>query len=110
LWSDRTKDEKLILAALSGSPEASEERMTRLDIIRTLGAALPEDAANQALTRLMDHRLILAHSFQRQIRPETTDSEDWQPSSTSQDYTYSISFDLLRQWIARKHPLGSLLP
>ncbi len=113
LWSDESKrmeEERLVLATLAGTPEASEESMSRSEIITRLKSIAPDEVTiNQALERLEAHRLISRRPIQRQVQSKQTESDGWEPTLSSQDYSYAISFDLFRQWIAQKHPLGSLL-
>jgi hypothetical protein len=110
LWKETTRDEKLILAALSMYPEAGTEKVSRAEILTRLRrASLSEEIINHALERLLMHDLV-------KMQVGNGQSSSWDSRqeteflATSKDYLYSISFDLFRLWIAKKHPLRTLLP
>jgi hypothetical protein len=110
LWNDRTREEHYVLAALAGTSETSEESASRLAVSERLrGAGLGEDAIRQALEQLVTHCLVTCQPVERQIQTKPAEPSSWEPTIIGRDYTYAISFDLFRQWVAQKHPLGSLL-
>jgi 6-pyruvoyl-tetrahydropterin synthase len=110
LWDEKTQEEKLILAALSMNPQADTETVSRAEIsARLRKASLSEDVINQVLERFMMHDLAKMQVGEEKGSLRGSGKEK-EISTTGKDYLYSISFDLFRQWIAKNHPLGTLLP
>ncbi len=106
LWDNCSSGQKLVLSALAGLSESAREYIPRSLILSRLHpAGLFEDGINDALKKLETRHLIIYRSWDVKPKPGT----DRQSSTVVKDYTYSISFDLLRQWISANHPLGSLL-
>jgi len=60
------------------------------------GTSLTEEDIDQAIRRMVRRRLI---------EPVVLS-----PSSNGTIHRYALSFDLLRLWMAQKHPLTALLP
>jgi hypothetical protein len=110
LWGESTREEQLVMAALAGISEISEESISRAEIVaRLCDAPLAEDAINQALKNLELRRLMTRQPVERHIQRRPAGPDGWQPTLVSKDYAYGISFDLLRRWVAQKRPLGFLL-
>ncbi|MCP4425776.1 MAG: phosphotransferase [Chloroflexi bacterium] len=109
LWNESPNGEKYVLAALAGH-EAGEESVSRVEIASRLREMpLSEEELRSALKRLELRRLVTRQPVERQIQRRLAQPGGWQPTLVSKDYAYSIAFDLLRVWVARKRPLGSLL-
>jgi hypothetical protein len=110
LWSETTREEKLVLAALSMNPEAGTERVSRTEISERLRtASLPEDVINQALERLLMQDLVKLQVGEEQ-GSFSISGQELEISTPGKGYLYLIAFDLFRRWIAKKHPLGTLHP
>jgi hypothetical protein len=110
LWNETTREERLVLAALSLNPEANAEKVSRAEIAARLnGANLSNDVITQAVERLLMHDLVKMQGVDEQRSLWDSEPETELPT-ISRAFLYSISFDLFRQWVAKKHPLGSLLP
>lgn len=110
LWNESSREEQFILASLAGTQEVGEENVSRAEVISRLrSTAITEDELRLALNRLETRRLVTRTPVERQIQRRLSQPGGWQPTLVSKDYTYSISFALLRKWVAKKHPLGSLL-
>jgi hypothetical protein len=110
LWSESTREEKLILSVLSMDPEADTESVSRADVsTRLVRAKLSEDIINQALERLLLHDMLKMHKGKGK---DTLQPPAGRPDLPilNEKYAFSISFNLFRRWIAKKHPLGTLLP
>lgn len=109
LWNESSQEERYVLTALAGH-ELAEESVPRAEITARLREApLDEDALHAALKRLELRRLVTRQPVERQIQRRLAQPGAWQPTLVSKDYAYTIAFDLLRLWVARKHPLGSML-
>jgi 8-oxo-dGTP pyrophosphatase MutT (NUDIX family) len=110
LWSETTREEKLILAALSMNLQVDVEQVPRTEITACLHRAmLSENIINQALEHLLMDDLVKMHVGEEQNSLQGFGKETERPI-TGKGHLYFISFDLFRQWIAKKHPLGTLLP
>ena len=110
LWNESAHEEQYVLAALAGTHELSEESVARVEIASRLREMpLNEEALHMALKRLELRRLVTRQPVERQIQRRLAQPGAWQPTLVSKDYAYTISFDLLRVWVVRKHPLGSML-
>lgn len=110
LWNESTREEMFVLAALGGTRTGGEENIARSEIMARLhDAHLTDEALQQALKQLELRRLVKRQPVERQIQTRLPRPGGWQPTLVSKDYAYTISFDLLRRWVAQKHPLGSLL-
>ncbi len=109
LWNESSNEEQYVLTALAGH-ELAEESVPRVEIASRLREApFDEDALHTALKRLELRRLVTRQPVERQIQRRLAQPGVWQPMLVSKDYAYTIAFDLLRVWVARKHPLGSML-
>jgi len=62
-----------------------------------------------ALRRLEGRGLLQRTAVEREIKRRLVEATGWQPTLVSKDHTYALSFDLLRSWVAQKHPLGTFL-
>ena len=110
LWNECGREEQLVLAALSGSLDQGEEAVSRPEIAARLrGVDFADETLNQVLKKLEQRRLIVRQPVEREIQARLPRPGGWQPTLISKDYTYSVSFDLLRGWIVNKRPLGSLV-
>ncbi len=110
LWNESTSVERFVMASLAGTHDIGEESVSRAEISSRLReTSYSEDAINMALKQLEVRRLLTRVPVERQIQRRLAQPNGWEPTLISKDYAYSISFDLLRRWVARKHPLGSLL-
>jgi hypothetical protein len=110
LWDETTREEKLVLASLSMYPQADSEQVSRAKITERLNRSnLSEDIINQALERLLMRDLVRMQSNEEQSSILDSRQETEMPT-TGKDYLYCISLDLFRQWVAKKHPLGTLFP
>ena len=110
LWNESSVAERFVLASLAGTHEIGEENVSRTEIsARLRETTYAEDAINIALKQLEVRRLLKRVPIERQIQRRLAQPNGWEPTLISKDYAYMISFDLLRRWVARKHPLGSLL-
>jgi 8-oxo-dGTP pyrophosphatase MutT (NUDIX family) len=110
LWNESTAVERFVMASLAGTHDIGEESVSRAEISSRLReTSYSEDAINIALKQLEVRRLLTRASIERQLQRRLAQPNGWHPTLISKDYTYAISFDLLRRWVARKHPLGSLL-
>jgi hypothetical protein len=110
IWEESSMVERLVLSALAGTPEISDGNIARFEVMARLReAAVGEDEVKMALKRLEARSLVGAQTVERPLQARLLRQDNWQPALLSRDYTYSISFDLLRRWVASKHPLGYLL-
>lgn len=110
LWNESEHDERLVMAAMAGTHEIGEESVSRSEIAARLrDAGISDEALNKALKQLELRRMIVRHPVERLIQTRLPRPGGWQPTLVSRDYAYEISFDLMRKWIATKHPLGSML-
>lgn len=110
LWNECSREEQLVLAALSGGFEQGEEAIDRPEIANRLrDADLADESLNHVLKRLEQRRLVVRRAVERELQTRLPRPGGWQPTLISKDYTYVLSFDLLQGWIARKRPLASLL-
>jgi hypothetical protein len=110
LWNESPIEQKYVLAALAGTHEVGEESVSRVEIASRLREmSLSEDDLHMALKRLELRRLVNREQVERQIQRRLAQPGAWQPTLVSKDYAYRISFDLLRVWVSRKHPLGSMM-
>jgi len=110
LWNESTAVERFVMASLAGTHDIGEENVSRAEISSRLReTTYSEDAINMALKQLEVRRLLTRVPVERQIQRRLAQPNGWEPTLISKDYAYAISFDLLRRWVARKHPLGSLL-
>ncbi|MCB8925244.1 MAG: phosphotransferase [Ardenticatenaceae bacterium] len=110
LWNESTAVERFVMASLAGTHDIGEENVSRAEIsARLRETSYSEDAINMALKQLEVRRLLTRVPVERQIQRRLAQPNGWEPTLISKDYAYAISFDLLRRWVARKHPLGSLL-
>lgn len=109
-WNECSPEEQFVLAALAGTRELGEENLLRTEIFSRLSKAdINEDGIHQALKLLEHRRLISRQAVERQLQTRIPRPGGWEPRLVSKDYTYSVGFDLLRRWVARKRPLGSLI-
>ncbi len=110
LWNESTAVERFVMASLAGTHDIGEENVSRTEISSRLReTSYSEDAINIALKQLEVRRLLTRVPVERQIQRRLAQPNGWEPTLISKDYAYAISFDLLRRWVAYKHPLGSLL-
>ncbi len=110
LWNESSRNEQFVLAALAGTLDRGEENVSRVEIFSRLrDAAILEEDIQEALKRLELRRLVSRKPVERQIQTRLPRPGGWQPTLVSKDYAYTISFDLLRRWVAKKRTLGSLL-
>ena len=110
IWNECSRVEQLVLAALAGTQELSEENLLRAEIFARLrDTTIQEDDIQAALKRLQVRRLVSRQPVEREIQTRLPRPGGWQPTLVSKDYAYTISFDLMRRWVAEKRPLGSLL-
>ena len=110
LWTECSREEQLVLAALSGSLDQGEEAIARPEIASRLrNADFADEGLNQVLKRLEQRRLIIRQPVERELQTRLPRPGGWQPTLISKDYTYAVSFDLLRGWVVSKRPLGSLI-
>ncbi len=110
LWNESSNEEQFVLAALAGTHEAGEESVPRVEIASRLrDMPLSEEALHAALKRLELRRLVTRQPVERQIQRRLAQPGAWQPTLVSKDYAYAITFDLLRLWVLRKHPIGSMM-
>lgn len=109
LWQESTAEEQLVLAALAGALETGEEPMSRLEILSRLSRAAEEELVQKSLNSLEQRRLVSQRVVERQLPRLLPRPVGWEPTVVTKDYTYAVAFDLLRRWVARKRPLGSLL-
>ncbi|MCA9875630.1 MAG: AAA family ATPase [Anaerolineales bacterium] len=110
LWNEGSREEQLVLAALAGRLDQGEEAISRPEIAARLrDVDFADEALNQVLKKLEQRRLISRQPVERELQTRLPRPGGWQPTLISKDYTYSVSFDLLRGWIVSKRPLGSLL-
>lgn len=110
LWHDCPREEQLILSSLAGTAELGEETVSRSEIAARLrDAQLSDEQVLNALNRLELRRMVTRTPVERALPRRLAQSNGWQPTLVSKDHAYTISFDLLRQWVALKHPLGSLI-
>lgn len=110
LWHECPREDQLILASLAGTAELGEETISRSEIaVRLRDAHLSDEQIQNALNRLELRRMVAQTPVERPLPRRLTQTNGWQPTLISKDHAYTISFDLLRQWVAQKHPLGSLI-
>jgi hypothetical protein len=110
LWHDCTREEQLILAVLAGTADLGQEIISRSEITAQLQeTTLNDEQILNGLNRLELRRMITRTPVERALPRGGNQTNGWQPTLVSKDHAYTISFDLLRQWIAQKHPLGSLI-
>lgn len=110
LWNECAREEQLVLAALSGGFGGDEEAADRPEIsARLRDSDLADESLNHVLKSLEQRRLVVRRAVERELQTRLPRPGGWQPTLISKDYTYTVSFDLLRGWIARKRPLASLL-
>ncbi len=110
LWHECPREDQLILASLAGTAELGEETVSRSEIaVRLRDAHLGDEQIHNALNRLELRRMVARTPVERPLPPHLVQANGWQPTLISKDHAYTISFDLLRQWVAQKHPLGSLI-
>ncbi|MEM7113401.1 MAG: phosphotransferase [Chloroflexota bacterium] len=110
IWNEVSPEEQFVLAALAGTREVGDENLSRPEIFSRLNKAdIDEDGITEAL-KLLEHRRLVSHqAVERQIQTRIPRPGGWEPMLVSKDYMYSVGFDLLRRWVARKRPLGSLI-
>ncbi|MBE2221196.1 MAG: phosphotransferase [Anaerolineae bacterium] len=110
IWSECSHSEQLVMAAVAGTQEQGEEAVSRPEIVSRLReAAVDDDEIIEALKRLEQRRLVYKKQIERTLQTRFPRADGWEPNIISKDYAYAISFDLMRGWIVRKRPLGSLL-
>ncbi|GAB4272179.1 MAG: hypothetical protein Kow0080_18330 [Candidatus Promineifilaceae bacterium] len=110
LWNESSPNERYVMAALAGGNEMAEESVSRAEVATRLrDFPLDDEEMNGALKRLELRRLLMRQPIERQIQTRIPRPGGWQPTLISRDYAYEFSFDLMRQWVATKHPLGSML-
>lgn len=110
IWEESTDVERLVLSALAGRPEVSDGNLARFEVMgRLRDATVQEEHVKMALKRLETRSLVSAQAVERPLQARLLRQDSWQPALLSRDYTYTMSFDLLRRWVATKHPLGFLL-
>jgi AAA+ ATPase superfamily predicted ATPase len=110
IWEESTGVERLVLSALAGRPEVSDGYIARFEIMgRLRDAKLEEEHLKIALKRLEGRSLVSAQVVERPLQARLLRQNNLQPNLLSRDYTYSVSFELLRRWVATKHPLDLLL-
>lgn len=110
LWNESTPGEQLVLAALSGPGALAEKQISRAEVVSRLrDAPIADESIRAALKRLEARRLVRRESIEREIQVQVPRTDGWQPGLVTPDHAYAVSFDLLRRWVARKRPLGSLL-
>lgn len=110
LWSESSPAEQFVMAALANNYEQGEATISRSEIASRLwGVHISDEEINAALKQLELRRLLLRRPVERQIETRLPRPDGWQPTLVSRDYAYDISFDLMRRWVATKHPLGSMM-
>ena len=110
LWNESGRAEQYVMAALAGVPEMGNETIAREDIAARLsGIHLSDEDMNIALKHLERRGLLRRTVVEREIKRRLVEATGWEPTLVSKDHSYSLSFDLLRSWVAQKHPLGAML-
>ncbi len=109
IWEESTEVERLVMSALAGSPEVSDGNVARFEVMARLRDTVKDEDVRTALKRLEARSLVTVQSFERPFQARLLRQETWPSALLSRDYTYSISFDLLRRWVATKQPLGYLM-
>ena len=110
MWNECSHVEQFVLAAVAGTLPQGEETVSRPEIVSRLREAVVNDAAIiDALKSLEQRRLVYKQQVERKLQSRFPRADGWEPNIISKDYAYAISFDLMRGWIVRKRPLGSLL-
>lgn len=110
LWNESGREEQYIMSVLAGTRESSGDSFSRAHIATSLrDISLSHEEINGALKRLVVRGLATRMPVEREIPRKLNPNNGWQPTLVSKDYTYSLSFGLLRKWILKKHPLGSVL-
>lgn len=110
LWNESSRAEQQVMSALAGTQETSGDAFSREHLAGSLRSAeMSYETLNFALDRLIVRGMATRMPIEREIPRQINTADGWQPTLVSKDYTYSLSFGLLRKWILQKHPLGSLL-
>lgn len=110
IWNESLREEQLVMSVLAGTRDSSGETFSRSMIASNLREiVLSPEEINRALKRLEVRGLVTRMPVEREIPRKLSHGNGWQPTLVSKDHTYSLSFGLLRKWILRKHPLGSVL-
>ncbi len=110
LWNECSRSEQLVLAAIAGAFEHGEERVSRSEIMSRLRETAVSDSDILASLKWLELQgLVNRQQVERMLQTRFPRTDGWQPSIVSKDYTYTIAFDLMRSWVARKRPFGSLL-
>ena len=110
LWNESSQDEHYVMAALASLPDMGNEPITRENIVSRLhGLRLTDESMNLALKKLERRGLLRRTVVEREIKRRLVEATGWEPTLVSKDYSYSLSFDLLRNWVGQKHPIGTLL-
>ncbi len=110
LWHECSRDEQLVMAALAGRQEMGEVTVSRSEIVSRLrDTPFNDELLMEALKRLKRRGLLRRTPVEREIHRRLIQPGGWQPTLVSKDYMYSLSFELLQNWVAQKRPLGSIL-
>jgi hypothetical protein len=110
MWGECNYSEQMVLAAIAGTLEQGEETVSRPEIVSRLReTAVTDEQIIDALKNLEQRRLVVRQDVERKLQTRFPREDGWEPTIISKDYAYAISFDLMRGWIVRKRPLGSLL-
>jgi 8-oxo-dGTP pyrophosphatase MutT (NUDIX family)/CheY-like chemotaxis protein len=110
LWNESSHDEQVVMAALAGNQEMGDMNISRSEIISRLrNVSFSEESLESALKQLERRGLLRRTAVEREIQRRLAQPGGWQPTLISKDYTYSLAFDLLENWVFQKHPLGSIL-
>ncbi|MCP5095144.1 MAG: phosphotransferase [Chloroflexi bacterium] len=110
LWNESCSEEKLVMAALAGNHEMGDMNISRSEInARLRNSSFSEESLDMAIKQLERRGLLRCKSVEREIQRRLAQPGSWQPTLVSKDYSYSLAFDLLENWVFLKHPLGSML-
>lgn len=110
LWNESSREEQFVMTAVAGTHDLGDVNMSRTEIAARLrDLAVTDEMLKVAVKRLERRGLIRRTPVEREIQRRLGQSDGWQPTLISKDYAYALSFDLLRLWVAQKHPLGTMM-
>lgn len=110
LWNESSQAEQWVMASLAGLQEYGETAVSRSELASRLRELVDDTSVlNGALKRLELRGLLTRTAVEREIQRRLAQPDGWQPKLVSKDYAYALTFDLLRLWVAQKHPLGSMV-
>ena len=110
IWNESLREEQYIMSVLAGTRDTTGEALSRSLIASSLrDISLSHEEISESLKRLEVRGLVNRMPVEREIPRKINHGNGWQPTLISKDYTYSLTFGLLRKWILQKHPLGSVL-